>query len=50
MIVRRALDFEMVGKRRCERPKMRWKRHVVKQVLEIGLKRKMPLTDQSAML
>ena len=39
MMLRRALDFEVIGKRRCGRPKMTWRRQVVEQFEEIGLKK-----------
>ena len=44
-VLRRALHFEVVGRRKRGRPNMTWRRQVVKQVEEIGLKRKMVLTD-----
>ena len=37
--VLRALDFEVVGRIGRRRPKMTWRRHVVKQVEETGLKK-----------
>ena len=38
-VLRRALDFEVVGKRRGERPNMTWKRQVEERTDQIGLKR-----------
>ena len=37
--LRRALDFKVIGRRRRGRPKMTWRRQVVKLVEEIGLKK-----------
>ena len=45
--VLRTLDFEVVGRRRRGRPKMTWRKQVVKQVKRLVSKREMPMTDQS---
>ena len=38
-VLKRTLGFEVVGRRRCRRPKMTWRRQVAKQVEEIELKK-----------
>ena len=38
-MLKRALDFEVVGRRGHGPPKMTWRRQVAKQVEEIGLKK-----------
>ena len=43
-ILRKALDFEVAGRRGRGRPNMAWKRQVEKHTNQIGLKRRIPLT------
>ena len=38
-VLRKALDFEVVGIRGCGRQKMTWRRQVIKYMDEIGLKK-----------
>ena len=38
-VLRRALDFEVAGRRGCGRPNMTWKRQVEEYVNQLGLKR-----------
>ena len=38
-VLRRALDFEVAGRRGRGRPNMTWKRQVAEHIIQIGLKR-----------
>ena len=38
-VLRRAMDFEVAGKRGCEQPNMTWKRQVEGHTNQIALKR-----------
>ena len=38
-VLRRALDFEVAGRRGCGRPNMAWKRQQEEHINQIGLKR-----------
>ena len=44
-VLRGALDFEVAARRGRRRPNMTWKRQVEEHIDQIGLKRKMPLTE-----
>ena len=44
-VLRRALDFEVAGKRERGRPNMTWKRQVDEHINKIGPKGWMPLTE-----
>ena len=46
-VLRRALDFEVAGRRGRGRPNMTWKRQVEEHIHQIGLKRRMSLTERS---
>ena len=39
VVLRRALDFEVAGRRERGRPNMTWKRQVEEHINQIGLKR-----------
>ena len=47
-LLRRALKFEVAGKRGRERPNMTWKRQVEEHINQIGLKRKDAINSEVA--
>ena len=49
-VLRRALNFEVAGRRGRGRPNMTWKRQVEEHIHQIGLKRRMPLTERSGVM
>ena len=46
-VLRRAFDFEVVGRRGHGKPNMTWKRQVEKHIGQIVLKKKLPLTKRN---
>ena len=49
-ILRRALDFEVEGQEKKDRPKRTWKKQVEEESGKVGFKGKMHLADQSGVL
>ena len=41
-VLRKALEFEVRGKRKRERPKKTWKMQVEKESMSVGLEKKIP--------
>ena len=49
-VLRRALDFEVEGRRKKGRPKRTWKKQVVEESVKVSLRRVGALCDRSEVL
>ena len=49
-ILRRALDFEVVVRRKCGQPNMTWKKQVQEHINQIGLKKEDAIDRTSGMI